>query len=250
MPEAALIVPCYNEARRLDPAAVLRVAAAAPYPTLWLVDDGSTDGTAEVLERIRTADPARVRVLRLARNGGKAEAVRAGLLAALAERPALVGYFDADLSTPPGELTRLLQIAAASPAKVVLASRVRLLGRVIERRAHRHYLGRIFATAASLALRLPVYDTQCGAKVFRAGPELARAVERPFRGRWIFDVELLARLLQGDDRVAPVREEELVEVPVLEWRDVGGSKLRPTAMLRSGLQILALLVRLRAGGRA
>ena len=80
---------------------------------------------------------------------------------------------------------------------VILASRVSLLGRRIVRSTRRHYLGRIFATLASRILRVAVYDTQCGAKLFRCAPALAAALRDPFLSRWVFDVELLGRLLTG-----------------------------------------------------
>jgi len=248
MPEAAaLVVPCFDEAARLDPAPLTALVTARPGLTLWFVDDGSTDGTLALLDRLRAADPDRLRVLALPRNAGKGEAVRAGLRAALAEGAALVGYLDADLSTPPAEALELLRVAEETGAAVVLGARIRLLGRHIERRAVRHYLGRVFATLASLALRLPVYDTQCGAKVLRASPALDLALARPFRGRWIFDVELLARLGHGGAGVAPVPADAMVEVPLRRWRDVGGSHLRPGSMLWAGLELVRLLVRLRTG---
>ena len=248
MPQGVtLVVPCYNEAGRLDRAELLRLARARDGLSVLLVDDGSTDATAAVLEELRRAEPSRISVVRLARNGGKAEAVREGLGAAMADGAAIVGYADADLSTPVDELVRLVDAAAASPRDAVLGSRVRLLGRRIERRAHRHYLGRVFATFASLALRLPVYDTQCGAKLFRATPALAAALASPFRTRWIFDVELLARLRTGGPGAPPLDEDAIEEVPLRAWRDVGGSKLRPGAMLLAGVQLLALAVRMRLG---
>ena len=95
-----------------------------------------------------------------------------------------------------------------------------LLGHRIERSWARHYLGRLFATASSQVLGLPVYDTQCGAKVFRDGPALRAALATPFTSRWAFDVELLGRLGTGADR-------RFLEVPLERWHDVGGSKLRP-----------------------
>jgi glycosyltransferase involved in cell wall biosynthesis len=246
MPAAtALVVPCFNEARRLDRAALTTLTDARPGLVLWLVDDGSTDGTATLLARVRDDDPERIRVLTLPRNQGKGEAVRAGLRGALAEGAALVGYLDADFSTPPEEALMLFDVAEASDARVVMAARVQLLGRRIERRAHRHYLGRVFATAASIVLRLPVYDTQCGAKLLRASPALDRALARPFLSRWAFDVELLARLCQGGYGVAPLHAGDFVEVPLRAWRDVGGSSLGMSGMLRAGADLLRLWVRLR-----
>lgn len=219
-----LIVPCYNEAGRLDRAEWTRLARV-PGVTLRFVDDGSTDATASVLAEIASNTPGIV-VRSLPRNAGKAEAVRAGLIDALADSAPFVGFLDADLSTDVDEILRLAAVLAEHPrTDVLLGSRVQLLGRRIDRSDHRHYLGRVFATGASLALGLPVYDTQCGAKLFRKTHALERALATPFRSRWVFDVELLSRMLRGGGTVAALDPERILEVPLDRWRDVAGSKV-------------------------
>ena len=123
--------------------------------------------------------------------------MRAGVLAGLAQRATLVGFFDADLATPLGTIDDFLAVLRTRPdVEFVLGSRVMLMGRDIRRKATRHYVGRVFATAVSLALDLPVYDTQCGAKVLRANAATATLFDTPFRSPWIFDVELIARYLR------------------------------------------------------
>jgi dolichyl-phosphate beta-glucosyltransferase len=225
--ELALVVPCYNEAARLDADAFVRFLAAHPGARLVMVDDGSGDGTGDVLERIRAAAPAAVTVLRLERNRGKGEAVRAGILAATAENPAVVGFFDADLSTPLEAIDDFLALLRTRPAvEFVVGSRLMLLGRDVKRKAWRHYLGRVFATAVSHALDLPVYDTQCGAKMIRLNAATGTLFAKPFRSRWIFDVELIARYLRlpvlpGE----PSRRDRLYELVLPAWHDKPGSKL-------------------------
>ena len=227
----AVVVPCFDEADRLDTVRLAALAGVAD--RVVFVDDGSTDQTAERLGALVAAHANRFELLHLAHNVGKAEAVRHGLRHVLADH-GVVGYFDADLATPVAELARLAAVLGEQPdCQAVLASRVALLGHHVERRATRHYLGRVYATAASLVLGIPVYDTQCGAKLFRAGPALEAALEQPFPDRWAFDVELLARLLHPGPGVPPVRPDQLVEVPLLEWRDVGGSKVRPISAVRA-----------------
>jgi len=227
-PELALVVPCYNEAARLDPEAFLHLVTTHPGVQLVLVDDGSLDATGEILERIREAAPAAVTILRHSSNRGKAEAVRAGILAGIQQRAALVGFVDADLSTPLGAIDDFLVVLRDRPAvEFVLGSRVKLMGRDIKRKATRHYLGRVFATAVSHALDLPVYDTQCGAKVLRVNAATATLFDTPFRSAWIFDVELIARYLRlpvapGE----PARRDRLYELVLLAWHDRPGSKLR------------------------
>lgn len=227
-PELALVVPCYNEAARLDPEAFLDFVRKHPGAQLVLVDDGSVDGTWEILERMRAAAPTAVTTLRHSPRRGKAEAVRAGILAALAQGPELVGFFDADLATPLVALDDFLAVLGDRPAvEFVLGSRVMLMGRDIKRKAARHYFGRIFATAVSLALDLPVYDTQCGAKVLRVNAATATLFDAPFRSPWIFDVELIARYLRlSVGPGEPARRDRLYELVLPAWHDRPGSKLR------------------------
>jgi glycosyltransferase involved in cell wall biosynthesis len=228
----AVVVPCYDEAARFDVEAF--VALATRVDSVLLVDDGSSDGTAAMLHAVADGSGGRAQVIRLTRNGGKAEAVRTGMLAALDSGADVVAYFDADLATPVDELVRLVEVLRADPSRsVVLASRVGLLGHAIERRLSRHYLGRLYATAASLTLGVPVYDTQCGAKVFRASPALRLAVASPFPDPWSFDVELLARLLHPGVGAERVPADSVLEVPLRVWRDVAGSKVRPIASIRA-----------------
>jgi glycosyltransferase involved in cell wall biosynthesis len=236
----AVIVPCYNEEKRLE---LERFSVfQAKGVDVVFVDDGSRDATRSRIERFIAEKPGH-HLFALERNSGKAEAVRQGLLRAIAQGATTVGYLDADLATPPGQMLELLEVVRGG-AKVALGSRVSLLGRSIDRHPTRHYLGRIFATAASMALGIRVYDTQCGAKVFAVTPALREALARPFKSRWVFDVELLDRLL-NDPSERPLRVEELVEVPLQEWRDVKGSKLTATAMTRAALDLTAIAMRRR-----
>ncbi len=166
----ALVIPAWNEAGRLHDAAFLAFVESQDTVDLHFVDDGSQDATPARLAALATAAPGRITVQRLQPNRGKAEAVRAGLLAALAEGYPLVGYLDADLAAPL-ETALLLrdELVRWPTVSMVLGSRVKLLGWHIHRSERRHYLGRIFATCASITLALPVYDTQCGAKAMRGG---------------------------------------------------------------------------------
>jgi glycosyltransferase involved in cell wall biosynthesis len=239
MPDArtVIVVPCFNEAARLRPAG-FRPLLEDPETEVLFVDDGSTDDTAAVLADVAARWPS-AQALRLERNGGKGEAVRRGMRAGLARGAELVGYLDADLATPAAEILRLRAALVETGADAVLAARVALLGRDIRRHASRHYLGRIFATTASAILQIPVYDTQCGAKLFRRTAALERALATPFHSRWIFDVELIGRIMPRAGEGAGI-----IEVPVQTWHDVKGSKLGPAQMARSASELLRIGVEL------
>jgi glycosyltransferase involved in cell wall biosynthesis len=233
MERTTLIIPCYNESRRLDPAA-LGSLLDDPLVDLLFVDDGSTDTTRQILEQMAHGKPDRVRVLALEKNHGKAEAVRRGLVSAIESRRAsMIGYLDADLATPSAEMRRLIGVMRDGNAQVLFGARVALLGYTIDRSTPRHYLGRVFATLASMTLRMTVYDTQCGAKLFRVTPTLADSLREPFLSRWAFDVELLGRLLIGSELAPPLPPESVREEPLRAWHDVKGSKLDPAQMART-----------------
>jgi dolichyl-phosphate beta-glucosyltransferase len=236
MSSATVIVPCYNEASRLEEHAFVRMVASN-LVDLVFVNDGSTDNTGERLGHLCARAPQHIRVMTLSTNRGKAEAVRQGLLAAIESGARVVGYYDADLATPPAELLRLIGIMRTSRVEGLLASRVLLLGRTIERSNRRHYLGRVFAAVASLALGVAVYDTQCGAKLFRRTPQLRAALAEPFISRWAFDVELLGRLLAGGADAPGLPINCIIEEPLRAWRDIPGSKLCLRHMLLVGLEM-------------
>ena len=239
MSPCTIVVPCYNEARRLDLAAFLDHALARDDAFLF-VNDGSRDQTGPLLDEFCAINPEAFRVLHLPQNRGKAEAVRQGMLAALAQRPRYVGYWDADLATPLSAIADFrAHLEEHSRVEALLGARVRLLGRHIERKAWRHCLGRLFATLAAGVLKIPVYDTQCGAKLFRASEQLKGILAEPFRTTWIFDVELLARLLATIP--ADLSPADLIhELPLKEWRDVAGSKVKARDFVRAAGQLATI----------
>ncbi len=232
-----VVVPCYNEAARFRMEAFehfLRSPENANIRLLF-VNDGSRDATLSVLEGLRGRFPERVSVFDQQPNRGKAEAVRNGMLRVIASGEAAVtGFWDADLATPLAQIQDFLHLLEAHPQlQIVFGARVRLLGRAIHRQPVRHYLGRIFATVVSVALKMPIYDTQCGAKLFRITPDLQWVLAQPFHSRWIFDVEILARYLQYYGGDVPRLQAEIYEFPLPEWTDVAGSKVKPTDFFRA-----------------
>lgn len=218
MSRIALIVPCYNERNRLSVEPFRQNASDQLH--FYFMDDGSKDQTYEFLQSHFGSSP-HTKVLRVAKNGGKAEAIRQAMLHLsrenLLSQYEWVGYWDADLATPLSEIANMMAFRELfnPDCTGILCSRVARLGAEIKRSYIRHYLGRIFATAVDLVVRIKPYDSQCGAKLFKS--ELIElAFSEPFISNWIFDVEVILRL----------RNEKLVEYPVAVWKDIPGSKVK------------------------
>lgn len=213
-----LVVPCYNEEKRLDLEA-FEEGAQGEIQILF-TDDGSKDRTVERIEKFIVGKP-NLHVHRCPKNGGKAAAVREGMLH-ISQHPVLstaewVGFWDADLATPLWEVPNMLQYAELyhTPVDSIWGSRVYRLGSRIVRSAKRHYLGRGFATVIGVLLKVESYDSQCGAKLFRR-EHLEKAFGEPFLSNWIFDVEILLRL----------KRHNIIEYPLRAWEDVPGSKVK------------------------
>src|SRR3954468_7659858 len=240
--EVIIVAPCFNEALRLQTQAFSDFLNLSANVTFVFVDDGSTDDTPLVLERLRQRHPRQVCTLRLGTNVGKAEAVRRGMRASLRRHPALVGYWDADLATPLDAIPQFIDVLQSRPnIDLVMGSRVALLGRDICRSPVRHFMGRVFATAASIVLRLPVYDTQCGAKLFRVTPRFSELISRPFRARWIFDVEILARMVFETPRKGQGSAQSTIyEYPLEQWQDIRGSRLKLVDYVTAGVDLAAI----------
>jgi dolichyl-phosphate beta-glucosyltransferase len=205
-PSLSVVIPAYNEALRL-PETLARVqahlATLEREHEIVVVDDGSSDGTAETAGRIGNVP---VRVLRHEPNRGKGYAVRRGMLAARGERRLMT---DADLSTPITELDRL-EAELDRGFDVAIGSRALVGSRIeVHQPLYREAMGRAFNVLVQQLLLPGLHDTQCGFKLFTA-----RAAEAAFApGRldgFSFDVEALY--------AARVRGLRIAEVPVV-WRN-------------------------------
>lgn len=249
---AALVVPCFNEGKRLDVAAFRSYLSERHGIRIIFADDGSSDNTVEVLQRVCRGYEDSTHILRGGKNRGKAEAVRTGLLYALNEfDQRVVGFWDADLATPLDAVEELLEVLNARPEiNMVFGSRVKLLGRTIERRPVRHYLGRIFATVVSITLGIAIYDTQCGAKLFRVQPDLRQVLAEPFLSKWVFDIEILARYIGLCGNDAARVERMIYEFPLRKWADVEGSKVRPKDFFVAFSDVIRIRRKYRSGRSA
>ncbi|WP_372656152.1 dolichyl-phosphate beta-glucosyltransferase [Halobacteriovorax sp.] len=227
-----LIIPCFNEESRLDIHSFKEHAKNNSNHHFLFVNDGSSDGTLKILEEI-SRDSSNIDYLDLKDNGGKAEAVRLGFLHSLKLGTfSEVGFWDADLATPLSELPYFEQVLNEKKYDIIMGSRVLRLGGHIDRKWYRHVLGRLFATVASITLKLPVYDTQCGAKFFKTDL-VEKLFSEKFVSYWIFDVELLFRYCKIEKQAS----EKIYELPLNHWIDVEGSKLCTFDFLKAPLEL-------------
>lgn len=238
LPGFSLVIPAYNEAHRIgqtlrDAMSYLRDNSADS--EVIVVDDGSSDSTAEVVRSAAGDFPEiEMRLLERKPNTGKGAAVRAGLLAA--RRPVAL-FSDADLSTPIAEAAKLLAPIFAGELDVAFGSRAldrRLIG---DRQVwHREQAGRLFNLAVRAMTGLPFWDTQCGFKAFRLEP-LQPILGAARSDGFGFDVELLYLAHRAGLRMR--------EIPV-RWNHHEGSKVH---MLHDSLHMLQEVVALRMRSR-
>lgn len=210
------------------------------FRALVLVNDGSTDDTAAVLDEVTNSLAMKIldtHVHNMAANAGKGEAVRQGVRVARARYPGCdVALTDADLSTPLPEMARLAAERARRGIDVLQGTRVALAGKTIIRSRTRHLVGRVAQTLMCGLLDLHLYDTQAGAKVFR-GEAADRLFDDPFVSRWLFDCEIFLRAREMGYHV----EEE----PLHEWRQVDGSNVRPWTYATALAELLTIALRYR-----
>ncbi len=238
VPQTLIVIPCYNECDRLPEQEISDFLKNSEDVQLLLVNDGSVDTTGMLLDKL-ASENEKLSVLHLPHNCGKAEAVRRGILKSLEDKPTCVGYWDADMATPLGEIENFIKMMEDNNYDAVIGCRLARLGSKVYRKKSRHYLGRIFATVVSSMLNISVYDTQCGAKLFRS--DLAEKIfKEPFITRWLFDVELIKRILKiyGPDKT----REKIYEYPLMQWADVGGSKLKFSSMLKVPFLLLKIFL--------
>ncbi len=255
-PKTCVIIPCYNEADRLDILKIERYLIENKSVEIVFANDGSTDKTSEVLSNFRNGLidldlKNRIHILDFKHNEGKAEVVRKGMLFAgdnsyynSLNLDAKIhsdgkidceyfGFWDADLATPLSELNWFYHfIENGESYWLLMGSRVARLGSNINRTFFRHYTGRIFATFISMGLKWKVHDSQCGAKLLRK--DFVPIFREPFKTKWLFDVEILLRFksLHGNESL-----KHIIEIPIRDWQDVKGSKIKLKDFLKVPYQI-------------
>jgi len=235
----AIIIPCYNEANRLNIQEFNDFLSQNPTITFIFANDGSQDDTLKVLENI-CAINANASLLDFKENAGKAETVRKSLKAAQEKITCeYYGYFDADCATPLYEILNVTNLTQQNRYKMILCSRIKRLGANVERKFSRHLLGRSFATFASLVLKLPVYDTQCGAKILHHST-IESVTSEKFISKWLFDIEVIFRVLK-----CPSQANEFYEYPLSKWHDIAGSKLKIMDFIKAPLELLKIWVKYR-----
>jgi glycosyltransferase involved in cell wall biosynthesis len=215
-----------------------------PYCDLCFADDGSTDNTLRILQELRNGREDRILVHHLTQNSGKAEAIRQSMFQCLQWKAFdYIGYFDADMATPLQELKHFMAFSGGElEHAMILGSRIKRMGADIIRNEMRHYIGRIFSTFASMILGQPVYDTQCGAKLIRRDLVMDIFAE-PFMTRWLFDVEIIARMNRsfGRERTHGM----LLEVPLRNWTEKEETRLTLVDFLKVPWELVRIWSRYR-----
>lgn len=218
-----VVIPCYNEEERLSSDEFKEFAHKNLGYHLCFVNDGSTDNTLQVLEDLKLANQSHISVYDCEKNGGKAEAVRQGMLH-LAKDPQLdyIGFLDADLSTDFRDFHDLVETLENSNFKIVSGSRMARMGANITKESARKIISMTINLIIRNILQMPFNDTQCGAKIMQKDI-IPLLFTKPFITKWIFDVEIFMRMRKhyGKDKV----QQFICEQPLKRWIHADGSKL-------------------------
>tara|TARA_R110000868_G_scaffold137115_2_gene350558 strand:+ start:15390 stop:16529 length:1140 start_codon:yes stop_codon:yes gene_type:complete len=218
-----VVIPCYNEEDRLSGKEFKDFVHSNLGYHLCFVNDGSTDRTMEVLEELRKGNENKISIYNCEKNGGKAEAVRQGVLH-LSNDSQLdyIGYLDADLSTNFRDFDDLVKTIEKSNFKIVSGSRMSRMGADITKESARKIISKTINLIIRSILKMPFNDTQCGAKIMDR--EIATLVfDKKFITRWLFDVEIFMRMRKhyGKEKVQNL----ICEQPLKRWIHADGSKL-------------------------
>ncbi len=223
--ELSVIVPCFNEAHRIDHFFSL-IGNNIELNWEWIfVNDASTDDTGVKISRFRGQFPKKVKLLELEKNFGKGKAVSEGILNSKGN---LVGYVDADLAASPLQFQNFMNDKSILQGKeMIIGIRLKTQDGKVKRFLYRHLIGRLFQTYTSILTGISVYDTQCGFKLIEATRAKIIAEKMKCNG-FAFDVELIGLALRMNMKV---REE------LIPWEEKGNTSIRPHHIIRMAYDI-------------
>lgn len=228
----SIVIPAYNEKKRIEGSLAETCAYMNDFGMEYeiiVIDDGSSDGTGRIVERI-AKDVRNVRLVRYDKNRGKGHALRTGVLVTKGD---FVLVMDADLSTPMDELRKLMPYLSDGEFDIAIGSRALALSDIIKKQPWwRRGMGKTFNKIVKALVIGGFSDTQCGFKLFKG--ESARSLFGEAKiDRFAYDVEILA--------LATKKEYRIKEVPI-RWINSPESRVDP---VKDSLQMLADLVRIR-----
>ncbi|WP_299384545.1 response regulator [uncultured Lacinutrix sp.] len=218
-----VVIPCYNEEERLLSEEFITYIDKNSGYHLCFVNDGSKDKTLEVLKELQKGREDFITVYDCEKNGGKAEAVRLGMLH-MAEKEDLdyIGFLDADLSTDLADFDDLVKTIETTEFKIVSGSRISRMGANITKESARKIISLTINFIIRKILKMDFKDTQCGAKIFHKDV-IDIAFGKKFVTQWIFDVEIFKRMsIHFGLKEAKTM---LCEQPLKRWIHADGSKL-------------------------
>ncbi|NRT13260.1 glycosyltransferase [Flavobacterium sp. 14A] len=230
-----VVIPCYNEELRLLGDEFKAFINANLGYHLCFVNDGSTDKTLEVLEELRKGHEDHISIYDCEKNGGKAEAVRLGMLhLAKQEQFDYIGFLDADLSTDFEDFHDLVKTISNSKFKVVSGSRMARMGADITKESARAIISKIINFIIRKTIGMEFNDTQCGAKIM-SKDVIENTFQTKFITKWLFDVEIFMRMkkIYGDEETKQI----VCEQPLKRWIHADGSKLSFKDSLKIVFQI-------------
>ncbi|AUP81510.1 response regulator [Flavivirga eckloniae] len=230
-----VVIPCYNEETRLLSKEFIEFVNSNLGYHLCFVNDGSTDNTLKVLNNLSKNRETNISVYNCEKNGGKAEAVRQGVLhLAKDDQLDYIGYLDADLSTDFRDFDDLVKTIESSDFKIVSGSRMSRMGANITKESARKIISKTINLIIRTILGMPFNDTQCGAKIM--DKDIAKLMFKDkFITRWIFDVEIFIRMRKYYGKKKAVSY--ICEQPLKRWIHADGSKLS----MRDSIKIVGQL---------
>lgn len=230
----AIVIPCYNEANRLPVKSYKSFLNKARDVSIFFINDGSSDETGHLIHEMVMEFNEHVHLISLKKNKGKGNAVFEGFHFVLNNHDfKKIAFLDADLATSLEECYQLTDYVEGK-ISLVFGSRILKLDNNIKRKWYRFFFGRLVATAISKSLKLSLYDSQCGCKIFDTSLADKIFVE-PFLSKWLFDVEIFFRAIKiyGRKNI----KEHIKEVPLNEWVDTPDSRVSPWYFFRLWLDL-------------
>ncbi|WP_026777577.1 response regulator [Polaribacter sp. Hel_I_88] len=218
-----VVIPCYDEEKRLLSDEFTTFIEKNSGYHLCFVNDGSKDNTLQVLNDLRKGREDFITVYDCEKNGGKAEAVRLGMLhMAKHEDLDYIGFLDADLSTDLADFDDLVKTIETTDYKIVSGSRISRMGADITKESARKVISLTINYIIRKILKMDFKDTQCGAKIFHKDV-IEVSFKDKFVTQWIFDVEIFKRITLHFGLAKA--KEMLCEQPLKRWIHADGSKL-------------------------